>query len=56
MGLDVHSKHVLDVVSANVKKFRKVNDMSQLTLSLEIGFTNSSYVGKAERRTTNSSF
>ena len=56
MGLDVHSKHVLDVVSANVKKFRKVNDMSQLTLSLEIGFTNSSYVGKAERRTTNHHF
>ena len=56
MDLDVHSKHVLDVVSANVKKFREANDMSQLALSLEIGFTNSSYFGKAERRTTNHHF
>ncbi len=35
-------------ISNNVKKFRKQHNISQMSLSLDLGFSNSSFVSQAE--------
>ena len=44
--LDSYSEEILDIVSANIKKYRIQKRFSQLKLSLEIGMNGSAYFGK----------
>jgi transcriptional regulator with XRE-family HTH domain len=55
-SLDNHTERMLDVVSANVKKYRKLKKQSQLSLALEIGMNSSSFFGRAEMRKTGHHF
>jgi transcriptional regulator with XRE-family HTH domain len=48
--LEDYSKEVLDMVSANVKKYRELKKMSQVELGLEIGLNGGAYIGRAEVR------
>ena len=48
--LDIFSDKVLDVVSANVKKYRELKNYSQIQLALEIGMSSGAYLGRAEIR------
>ena len=54
--LDSYSEEILDIVSANIKKYRIQKRFSQLKLSLEIGMNGSAYFGKAELRKPNHHF
>ena len=54
--LEVYSEHILDIVSANVKKFRKEKGLTQMQLALEIGMSGGAYLGKAELRKKNHHF
>jgi transcriptional regulator with XRE-family HTH domain len=48
--LENHTEQMLDTISANVKKYRKLKKQSQLSLALEIGMNSSSFFGRAEMR------
>lgn len=48
--LDKYTEDVLDTISTNVKKYRKLKNYSQLALALEIGMNSSSFFGRAELR------
>lgn len=48
---DLHIK-----ISDNVKKFRNENGMSQMELSLLIGFKNSAYIGACENNSDKKHF
>lgn len=48
---DLHSK-----VSNNVRKYRNKKGMSQMELSLSIGFKNSAYIGACENNSNNKHF
>ena len=54
--LENYSDEVLDTVSANVKKYRELNDFTQIQLSLEIGMSGGAYLGRAEIRKNNHHF
>jgi len=54
--LDIYSQEVLDIVSANVKKYRELKGFSQIELALEIGFSSGAYLGRAEIRKNNHHF
>ena len=54
--LEVYSEHVLDIVSANVKKYRELKGFTQMQLALEIGMSGGAYLGRAELRTKNHHF
>ena len=54
--LEVYSEHVLDTVSANVKKYRKEKGFTQMQLALEIGMSGGAYLGRAELRKKNHHF
>lgn len=54
--LDSYSEEILDIVSANIKKYRIQKRFSQLKLSMEIGMSGSAYFGKAELRKPNHHF
>ncbi len=54
--LEVYSEHVLDIVSANVKKYREEKGFTQMQLALEIGMSGGAYLGKAELRKKNHHF
>jgi transcriptional regulator with XRE-family HTH domain len=49
-SLDNYTEHMLDIVSANVKKYRKLKKYSQLALALEIGMNSAAFFGSAELR------
>jgi len=48
--LDKYAEHILDVVSKNVAKYRKLKGFSQMKLALEIGMSGGAYLGRAELR------
>lgn len=48
--LNNYSEHILDTISANVKCYWELNDLSQIKLALEIGMTGGAYFAKAELR------
>lgn len=48
--LEAYSDEVLDLISANVKKYREQKGFSQLQLALEIGLTGGAYLGRCELR------
>ena len=54
--LEVYSEHILDIVSANVKRYREQNGYSQMQLALEIGMSSGAYLGRAELRKDNHHF
>ena len=54
--LEDYSNNVLDIVSANVKKYREEKGLTQIQLALEIGLTGGAYLGRAEIRKNNHHF
>jgi len=54
--LEAYSQEILDIVSANVKKYRELKGMSQMQLALEIGMSGGAYLGRAEIRKNNHHF
>ena len=54
--LEIHSEYILDIVSANVKKYRQLKGFSQMKLALDIGMTGGAYFGRAELRKNNHHF
>ena len=54
--LELYSEHILNIVSANVKKYREENGFTQMQLALEIGMSGGAYLGKAELRKNNHHF
>ena len=54
--LEEYSEYVLDIVSANVKKYREKKGFSQMQLALEIGMSGGAYLGRAELRKNNHHF
>jgi len=54
--LDAYAEEVLTTVSKNVKKFREAKGYSQMQLSLDIGLSGGSQLGRAELRSRNHHF
>jgi len=54
--LEIYSEHVLDIVSANVKKYREKKGFTQMQLALDIGMSGGAYLGRAELRKKNHHF
>jgi len=54
--LEVFSEEVLNTVSANVQKYRKLKQFTQMQLALEIGMNGGAYFGRAEIRKNNHHF
>ena len=54
--LEDYSEEILNIVSCNVKKYRKMRGLSQIELGLEIGMSGGAYIGKAEIRKDNHHF
>jgi len=54
--LEVYSEHILDIVSANVKKYREEKGFTQMQLALEIGMSGGAYLGRVELRKKNHHF
>ena len=54
--LKIYSDKILDIVSANVKKYREQKGFSQMQLALEIGMSGGAYLGRAEIRKNNHHF
>ena len=48
--LEVYGEDILNIVSANVKKYREKKGYSQIQLALEIGMNSGAYLGRAELR------
>jgi len=56
VDLEVFSEEILNIVSANVQKYRKLRDFTQIQLALEIGMSGGAYLGRAELRKDNHHF
>lgn len=54
--LDLFSENILDRISSNVIKYRKLRGLSQMQLALEIGMSGGAYLGRAEIRKDNHHF
>lgn len=55
-ALEIYSEEILNTVSANVKKYRELNNYTQMQLALEIGMSGGAYLGRAELRKNNHHF
>jgi len=56
IDLESYSEEILDIVSANVKKYREQKGLTQMHLALEIGMSGGAYLGRAEIRKDNHHF
>lgn len=56
LELENYGEKILDIVSANVKKYREQKSLTQLQLALEIGLSGGAYLGRAEIRKNNHHF
>ena len=56
LELENYGEKILDIVSANVKKYREQKDLTQMQLALEIGLSGGAYLGRAEIRKNNHHF
>ncbi len=56
MAYIAKSYNILDIVSANVKKYREQKGLTQMQLALEIGLSGGAYLGRAEIRKNNHHF
>jgi transcriptional regulator with XRE-family HTH domain len=54
--LDKKTNEVHNIISANVVKYRKLKNYSQLQLALDIGLTGNAFIARAEKRTNNAHF
>jgi len=54
--LDEYAEYILNIVSKNVAKYRKLKGLSQMQLALEIGMKGGAYLGRAETRKNNKHF
>lgn len=54
--LDKKTNEVHDMISANVIKYRKLKNISQLQLALDIGLSGNAFIARAEKRTNNAHF
>ncbi len=54
--LEKFSDKILDIVSANVKKYRELKGYTQMQLALDIGLSGGAYLGRAEIRKNNHHF
>ncbi len=54
--LDKKTNEVHNMISANVVKYRKLKNISQLQLALDIGLTGNAFIARAEKRTNNAHF
>jgi len=54
--LNAYSNIILDIVSSNVKKYRKEKGFTQMQLALDIGMSGGAYLGRAELRKANHHF
>ena len=54
--LDKKTNEVHNMISANVVKYRKLKNYSQLQLALDIGLTGNAFIARAEKRTNNAHF
>lgn len=54
--LELFSETILDKVSSNVIKYRKLKGFTQMQLALEIGMNSAAYLGRAEIRKNNNHF
>ena len=54
--LNKKTDEVHDKISANVVKYRKLKNYSQLQLALDIGLTGNAFIARAEKRTNNAHF
>ncbi|AXX89994.1 MULTISPECIES: helix-turn-helix domain-containing protein [Arcobacteraceae] len=56
LELENYGENILDIVSANVKKYREQKGLTQMQLALEIGLSGGAYLGRAEIRKNNHHF
>lgn len=56
LKLENYGEKILDIVSANVKKYREQKGLTQMQLALEIGLSGGAYLGRAEIRKNNHHF
>ncbi|AGR77431.1 hypothetical protein A7H1H_1131 [Aliarcobacter butzleri 7h1h] len=56
LELENYGEKILDIVSANVKKYREQKGLTQMQLALEIGLSGGAYLGRAEIRKNNHHF
>ncbi len=54
--LNKKTEKIHDLISANVVKYRKLKNYSQLQLALDIGLTGNAFIARAEKRTNNAHF
>jgi len=54
--LNKKTNEIHNIVSANVIKYRKLKNYSQLQLALDIGLTGNAFIARAEKRTKNAHF
>lgn len=55
-SLDNKTFEMLNIISKNVKKYRKQKGFSQLSLAIEIGLTGNAFIARAENRVKNAHF
>ena len=56
LELENYGENILDIVSANVKKYSEQKGLTQMQLALEIGLSGGAYLGRAEIRKNNHHF
>lgn len=56
LELENYGENILNIVSANVKKYREQKGLTQMQLALEIGLSGGAYLGRAEIRKNNHHF
>jgi len=56
IDLDEKTQKIHNIVSANVIKYRKLKNYSQLQLALDIGLTGNAFIARAEKRVNNAHF
>ena len=54
--LNKKTNKIHNIISANVVKYRKLNNYSQLQLALDIGLTGNAFIARAEKRVNNAHF
>lgn len=54
--LNKKTSDIHDIISSNVVKFRKMKNISQLQLALDIGLSGNAFIARAEKRVNNAHF
>jgi putative transcriptional regulator len=54
--LNMKTFEVHNLISSNVVKYRKLKNISQLQLALDIGLSGNAFIARAEKRVNNAHF